>query len=85
MKRRQALQSLAGLPILPQLATAQPAVENEYPNLPSEAPDSSANAVHRYFTSEQFNALKSLGDLLMPAHAGRPGAADAASLRVRGV
>ena len=77
MRRRLALQSLAGLPILPQIASAQPAVENEYPNFAAEAADSPANPVHRYFTAEQFNALKRLGGLLMPAYAGRPGAIEA--------
>ena len=77
MRRRQALQSLAGLPILPQIAAAQPPPENEYPNLAAEAPDAPANPVHRYFTAEQFNALNRLGDLLMPAYSGRPGSAEA--------
>lgn len=77
MRRRLALQSLAGLPILPQIAAAQPTVENEYPNLAAEAPDSPANPVHRYFNAEQFDALKRLGNLLMPAYAGRPSAAEA--------
>ena len=45
--------------------------------LPADSPDSPANAVHRFFTADQFNALKRLGDLLLPAYAGRPGAAEA--------
>ncbi len=81
MKRRQALQSLAGLPILPQVAAAQPAApaapENEYPVLAADAPDAPADPVQRYFSAEQFNALKKLGDLLMPAYNGRPGATEA--------
>lgn len=77
MRRRQALQSIAGLPILPQIVAAQPAPENEYPKLPSESPDAPANPVHRFFTADQFSALKRLGDLLLPAYAGRPGAAEA--------
>ena len=77
MRRRQALQSLAGLPILPQIVQAQPAAENEYPVLAAESTESTANPVHRFFTPEQFSALKRLGQLLMPAYAGRPGAAEA--------
>lgn len=77
MRRRQALQSLAGLPILPQIAAAQPAPENEYPMLAADSPDSPANPVLRFFTLDQFNALKRLGDLLLPAYAGRPGATEA--------
>ena len=82
MRRRQALQSLAGLPILPQIhlpqvQAAQPAPENEYPKLASESPDEPANPVHRFFTADQFGALKRLGDLLLPAYAGRPGASEA--------
>lgn len=45
--------------------------------LPAESPDSPANPIHRFFTADQFNALKRLGDLLIPAYAGRPGAAEA--------
>ncbi len=77
MRRRQALQSLAALPILPQVAQAQPAPENEYPVLAAESTESAANAVHRFFTAEQFSTLKRLGELLMPAYAGRPGAVEA--------
>jgi hypothetical protein len=77
MRRRQALQSLAGLPILPQIAAAQPAPENEYPNLSAEATDTPADPAHRFFNADQFTALKRLGVLLMPAYAGRPGAAEA--------
>ncbi len=77
MRRRQALQSLAGLPILPQIATAQAGPENEYPNLAAEATDSPADAAHRYFPVDQYRALKRLGELLMPAYGGRPSAAEA--------
>ena len=81
MRRRQALQSLAGLPILPQVAAAQTAApgvpENEYPILAADAPDAPAEAVHRFFSAEQFGALQRLADLLIPAFNGRPGASEA--------
>jgi len=77
MKRRLALQSLAGLPILPQIAAAQPSPETEYPVLAVENTEAAANPVHRFLTPDQFAALKQLGQILMPAFSGRPGAVEA--------
>jgi hypothetical protein len=83
MKRRQALQSLAGIPgaaalPLPALAdTVAPRSAVETPKTPVTAPDAVAGGVPRFFSPEQFAALKKLAEILLPAHAGAPGAREA--------
>lgn len=86
MKRREAIQSILGLPALaalPELASAQtpPATPSnpieETPKLATNVPGSVAAGVPRFFTKEQFETLKTLGQILVPSINGRPGATEA--------
>jgi hypothetical protein len=84
MKRRQALQSLAGISVasalpLPALSQQQRAVHtiNETPKLDLAAPDAAADGLHPFFSADQFAALKRLAEVLMPAGGDSPGAKDA--------
>lgn len=49
----------------------------ELPKLEASIPDVAASMMPRYFTEAEFSALQKLGDLLVPAANGRPGASDA--------
>lgn len=82
MRRRRLLQSLAALPAtaaVPRPAlgqapvTAAPAPEK----LKTVSPDTVAETPLTFFTPEQFAALQSLGDRLVPAAGGNPGAKEA--------
>jgi hypothetical protein len=83
MKRRQALQSLAGISIagampLPALPQQQPAAAvNETPKLDTAVADAAAEGLHRFFSADQFAALERLAEVLMPAAADSPGAKEA--------
>lgn len=83
MKRRRILQSLAALPAatLPHVSPAQTAapttVESPLPKTPVVTPDTVATAQHRFFTPEEFAALRRLGELIVPAGGGNPGALEA--------
>lgn len=83
MKRRQALQSLAGISVaaaLPRaLSQQQPAARtiSETPTLDAAVADAAAEASHRFFSADQFAALERLADILMPAAGDSPGAKDA--------
>jgi hypothetical protein len=73
MRRRRVLQSLAALPAL----TALQGQQSEAPKLATAAADAVADGLHRYFSPSQYAALQKLGDLLVPAAAGRPNASQA--------
>jgi hypothetical protein len=73
MRRRRVLQSLAALPALAALDGQQ----QETPKLATAAADAVADGVRRYFSAPQYAALQKLGDLLVPAAAGRPNASQA--------
>jgi hypothetical protein len=84
VKRRQALQSLAGISVagaLPLRALAQEQASArsiaETPKLDTALPDSAAAALHLFFSADQFAALERLVEVLMPAAADSPGARDA--------
>ena len=84
MKRRQALQSLAGISVagaLPlrtlaqQQATARTIAET--PKLDTAVADAAVEALHPFCSADQFAALERLADVLMPAAGDSPGARDA--------
>jgi hypothetical protein len=85
MKRRQALQSLAGLsmagalpvPALSQQQPAAPHTVNETPKLDTTAADAAAQGLPRFFSADQYAALDRLSEILMPAGADLPGAREA--------
>ena len=84
MKRRQALQSLAGISVagaLPLRALAQQEAAArtiaETPKLDTAVADSAAEALHPFFSADQFAALERLAEVLMPAAGDSPGAKDA--------
>ena len=84
MKRRQALQSLAGISVagalpLRTLSQQQPAANtvSETPKLDTAVPDATAAALHLFFSADQFAALERLAEVLMPATGDSPGAQDA--------
>ncbi len=86
MKRRQALQSILGLPALTALprhsAAFAPPPEtarsaDEMPKLATVVPDAAVDGAPHYFSAPQMAALKRLGDLLAPPIETRPGAAQA--------
>ena len=92
MKRRRAIQTLAGISVagaLPQPSSSQqtsaPRTQTQSANQPpSETPklenfaaDTAADSLPRLFSSAQFAALARLADLLMPAAGENPGAKEA--------
>ena len=91
MKRRRAIQTLAGisvasaLPLPAQQTGANPASPNQPVNPPlNETPqleiavaEAAAESVPRLFSSAQFGALGRLAELLMPAAGENPGAKEA--------
>src|SRR5579872_3258851 len=83
MKRRQALQSLAGISVasalpLPSLAQQPaPAAVNESPTLDAAPAEAAASGLHSFFSADQFATLERLSNILMPAHEDLPGATDA--------
>jgi hypothetical protein len=80
MKRRQALQSLAGISVagavpLRTLSQQQPArTITETPKLDTAVADAATEALHPFFSADQFAALERLAEVLMPAAADSPGA-----------
>jgi len=84
MKRRQALQSLAGLSVagaLPLPAVSQQSSPahtiTETPKLELAVPDNVAEGLHPFLSPDQFAALERLAEVLMPAAGDSPGAKDA--------
>jgi hypothetical protein len=83
MKRRQAIQSILGLPALTALAQEKQPAElkpppvEEIPHLTVIVAETVAAPVHDFFTAEQFETLQRLCDILVPPSSPRPGAADA--------
>src|SRR5438876_1867845 len=91
MKRRRAIQTLAGisvastLPLPAQQTGANPASPNQPVNPPlNETPkleiavaEAAADSLPRLFSSAQFAALRRLAELLMPAAGENPGAKEA--------
>jgi hypothetical protein len=84
MQRRRFLRSIAAAPasatLVAELAQGQqkPA-GNDAPALPTVSPNFIGDTVHRFFTPPQFAALQRLGELLVPAQPGVPGAIEAAA------
>lgn len=76
MRRRRILQAAVALPAVARLR-AQTAKPDELPRLEPIPPDSFAEPVARFFTANQFAALKSLADAILPAINGTPGAVEA--------
>jgi hypothetical protein len=82
MKRRQAIQALAGISVataLPLPVPAQPPAQAkpETPKLDTAIADAAAKGLHRFFSSDQFAALARLAEVLMPPAADLPGAKEA--------
>jgi hypothetical protein len=75
MKRRQAIQALLGAPAL--AAIPLTAIAQEIPKLATSTADAVGDPSAHYFSNPQMAALRRLGDLAVPAGAGRPGARDA--------
>lgn len=83
------LGSLAGAPLaaaaIPSIASAAAqattapaaAASEEFPKLTSASMEDGAAGVVTFFTAAQLDALRKLGDLIMPAANGRPAASDA--------
>ena len=86
MQRRQALRSILSLPAItavPALSQEKPApsapvppVRDDAPKLALTAADAAANSVPRFFSAREFDTLRRLADLLVPAVNGKPGAVD---------
>jgi hypothetical protein len=82
MKRRQALQSILGLPALgalprPGAAMAPPAALrqiDEFPKLATSVGDAVADGTPAYFSPPEFAALEKLSELLVPPAGNLPGA-----------
>lgn len=76
MRRRRILQAAVALPAIARLA-AQTAKPDELPKLETIPPDSFAEPAAKFFTAAQFEALRKLADLILPAINGTPGALEA--------
>lgn len=82
MKRRQILQSMAAIPAAGLMKAQQPVVPpkptpaamEQIPVIEATVADMAATPVHRYFSPEQFSALKKLSETIAPAINGIPGA-----------
>jgi hypothetical protein len=82
MKRRSLIQSLAGAPLaaaLPQPAPAQEPARgaSETPKIATAAADAAATGVQRFFSADEFAALKRICELMAPAEGDIPGATEA--------
>ena len=81
MKRRSVLQSLIAIPAITGAAvteTPQQAVFNaETPTMPVVPPVETSPSIRRTFSPDQLFALEKLGDLIVPAYNGLPGASQA--------
>ena len=58
-------------------AQAQPPAVNETPKLETAVADAAAESVPRFFSADQFSALRRLAEVLMPAAGDTPGAKEA--------
>jgi hypothetical protein len=84
MRRRSFVKALAAVPagpaLLAQQASPAPSAtparppSDELPVLTPSVPDAAAEMMPRFFTPEQFSALRKVSDLLMPATNGGVGA-----------
>jgi Gluconate 2-dehydrogenase subunit 3 len=80
MKRRHALQSIAGISFAGAVAQPAPvpqqapASASETPKLETETADAAAQSVHRFFSPDQYSALERLSEALVPGIADTPGA-----------
>jgi hypothetical protein len=81
MKRRRFLQTIATAPAAPAVLAAQQIARPAAPAAPKALatahPDEVAEPTPRFFTHVQFEALKKLSDVLVPASGDNPGALDA--------
>ena len=82
MKRRQVIQALLGTPALTAIPLPAQSSQAALPAAEPTAiagirPDAVGDPVPRFFTAPQLAALRRLGDLVVPAAPGRPGARDA--------
>ena len=82
MRRRRAIQSILGLPALTALEVTAPAgpppqQADDLPKLATLAGDAVGDTTSKYFSPPEMAALARLGDLLVPATGGRPGASQA--------
>jgi hypothetical protein len=89
MRRRGFVKALAAIPAAPALFAQQPALtpapaaaptrppSDELPVLTPSVPDAAAEMMPRFFTPEQFSALRTVSGKLMPAMNGAVGALDA--------
>src|ERR1700722_371984 len=82
MKRRTVLRSLLAAPsvaMLPSVAPAQEAkgTSSETPKTLTTGADAACDPVVRTFNASQFSALRKLGEIMMPASEGTPGALEA--------
>lgn len=78
MRRRRFVQSLIAAPAAAPALLAQQVSPTrapaEEPRIEATAPDQVAEATPRFFTTQQFAALRRLGRILMPSLNGAPGA-----------
>jgi len=87
MKRRHFLQGLAVLPAVPAAFAKQPSrpapeapqaqTTDELPKLEPSVADAAAEMMPRFFSADQFAALRKLSDVLVPSIVGMPGALEA--------
>src|SRR5258708_38879306 len=89
MKRRRFMQAIVAAPAAPALLAQQPApasapagqppgrVTDELPRIDASVPDAAAETIPRFFTADQFSALRRLCDTLAPPLKEAPGALDA--------
>ncbi len=80
MKRRSVLQSIVGVPAAAAAMPAQtpvPSVGDQFPRLATVGVETVADSPRRFFTTEQFAALRRLADAIAPAAGGRPSANEA--------
>ena len=78
MRRRTLLGSALALPAVPALLPAQTQAAAESAKLNISSPDSAGEGIPRFFSADQLAMLKRLADTIIPAHAGRPSASQAA-------
>ena len=82
MKRRTVLRSLLAAPsvaMLPSVASAQQArgASSEIPQTLTTEADTACDPIVKTFNASQFAALRKLGEIMMPASEGAPGALEA--------
>jgi hypothetical protein len=73
MRRRRFIANLAVAPAIPVVAQ-QAFGQQELPKLEFAVPDAGADPTPKFFSKPQFAALSKLGDLVLPAINGTPGA-----------